>query len=186
MNELSYPQTDAVVIPFAPDYSITPCGTVRRVKRDARNRQPKALKGSVAKNGYRMICLTINGIERHMLLHRVVARVFLGEPPEDKPFACHKDGDKSHNHAANLRWDDAFGNMADKVKHGTLQCGERNGNAALTGEAIREILSTPYRYGIWAELARKFGVTKSAITSVRKGRSWSYAAQALEPPPEAR
>ena len=173
MADAIYSDDEAVVIPFAPDYSITPAGVVTRIVVNKRGHRPRELKGSLAKNGYRMVCLTIDGEEKHFLLHRLIALVFLGNPPADKPLACHNDGDKTHNHLRNIRWDDSYGNMADKIVHGTLQSRGRNGNAVLTDEAIAHIRATPYRYGVLAQLARQYGVTKSTISKVRLGQSWN-------------
>ncbi|PWC05932.1 hypothetical protein DCE94_03770 [Agromyces badenianii] len=50
-------------------------------------------------------------------VHRAVAEAFHG--PALGRFACHRNGVPSDNRASNIRWDDASGNMADTLAHGT-------------------------------------------------------------------
>lgn len=50
-------------------------------------------------------------------VHRLVAYAFHGAPPEGKPYACHKDGDRRNNAAENLYWGDADDNAQDAQRH---------------------------------------------------------------------
>jgi hypothetical protein len=54
--------------------------------------------------------------------------------------------------------------------------GERQGVAKLTADAVREIRSTPIRWGTQTKLARKFGVSQACIWNVVCGRSWTKVA----------
>lgn len=50
-------------------------------------------------NGYHMVV-----VGSSVLLHRVVAWTFLGEPEPDQTDVDHIDGNKDNNHPSNLRW----------------------------------------------------------------------------------
>lgn len=52
--------------------------------------------------------------------------------------------------------------------------GERNGRAKLTADQVREILRDPRGY---RATARTYGVHRSHIARIRKGRSWASVAR---------
>lgn len=52
--------------------------------------------------------------------------------------------------------------------------GEQNGRAKLTAEQVREILRDPRGY---RSTARTYGVHRSHIARIRKGRSWASVAR---------
>ena len=78
-------------------YQISNYGNVRSLKKDA-----FLMKGAYLK-GYKIISLWKNGIGKMFRVHRLVAAAFIPNP-ENKPCIDHIDGDKSNNHADNLRW----------------------------------------------------------------------------------
>jgi len=64
-------------------------------------------------------------------------------------------------------------NMQDKAAKGrcNLPNGENNPMAKLTEDNVREIREK-YVWGVGVHLARKFGVHRSIITDVVKGKTW--------------
>jgi hypothetical protein len=82
-------------------------------------RSNKVLKPNVKpKNGYRVVCLQYPGHRKYHLVHRLVLRAFVGEPPEGWD-ACHNNGNSSDNRLENLRWGTRSENILDEVRHGT-------------------------------------------------------------------
>lgn len=73
----------------------TPIG-VRYVKEKIRN-------GIVGKRGYVTITLCVNGKQKTVPVHRLVAKAFIPNP-ENKIDVDHIDGDSTNNHVDNLRW----------------------------------------------------------------------------------
>lgn len=67
-------------------------------------------------------------------------------------------------------------NVADREAKGRRHAprGEAHPRARLTIDQVREILATPDERP--CVLGRRYGVDSSAITSIRKGRSWRHAA----------
>lgn len=75
----------------------------------------KYLKGSIKRNEYRCVQLTINGKSISCSVHRLVAEAFL-ENPLNLPVVHHKDGDKKNNNVSNLEWVSYKDNSLEKFK----------------------------------------------------------------------
>ena len=54
--------------------------------------------------GYKVGVFYIDGKAKKIKLHRLVAKLFLGDAPEGKPLINHIDGNKQNNHVSNLEW----------------------------------------------------------------------------------
>ncbi len=54
--------------------------------------------------GYRVGTFYIEGKVKKIKIHRLVAKLFLGEAPKGKPLINHIDGNKLNNHVSNLEW----------------------------------------------------------------------------------
>ena len=82
------------VINDFPNYEISNFGNIRN--------KTKLLKIVPNKQGYNIVVLC-NGIRKTINVHRLVAAAFVPNP-ENKPCVDHIDGDRTNNHADNLRW----------------------------------------------------------------------------------
>lgn len=98
-----------------------------------------------------------------------------GEPPTPAHECAHSCGNGCEYGCVNprhLRWATAVENQADRLIHGTDMRGEKHNGVVLTRDdvrAIRERLRTgESQYSI----ARSFSVSRSAIASIWRGRSW--------------
>lgn len=80
-----------------PDYQISNLGNVRS------NKTKKTLKPHVTKQGYCIVNLYNNGIDKHFKVHRLVALHFI-ENKLNKKTINHKDGNKLNNNIDNLEW----------------------------------------------------------------------------------
>lgn len=71
----------------------------------------------VTRHGYRNLKLrNDDGKQVTWLVHALVLTVFACPRPAGM-FACHIDGNRLNNHAANLRWDTPRANSLDRVRH---------------------------------------------------------------------
>ena len=78
------------------DYSVSEEGEVRK---DTTN---YILKQS-SQQDYNFVTLFINGKQKRMRVHRLVAEAFIPNP-ENKPYVNHIDGNRSNNQVENLEW----------------------------------------------------------------------------------
>lgn len=107
--------------------------------------------------------------------HRLMCKLVHGDPPSINHQAAHSCG-KGHEGCLNpmhLRWDTPSGNLADRVQHGTINRGRKNGRNILSEDSVRDIISLkgiiPQR-----KLAAIYGVSKGAIGSIHSGANWAW------------
>ena len=67
------------------------------------SRSGKPLIGGIDKKGYKRVCISDNGSQFTLKVHRVIAEKFIPNP-ENKPQVNHKDGNKLNNCVDNLEW----------------------------------------------------------------------------------
>lgn len=113
-------------------YEVSNLGNVQSVARKVRatnrviNYRTRPIRTNIDSSGYHQVCLCNHGVRTTVLVHRLVAASFIGEPPPGTE-VCHENGDKGDNRVENLRWDTRSGNTRDKLRHGTHNWLESNG-----------------------------------------------------------
>lgn len=65
------------------------------------------LKGKITKDGYIEYCLSINGVKKSFVGHRLVYQTFMNVKLSKKDIINHKDGNKLNNQLSNLELVDA-------------------------------------------------------------------------------
>ena len=147
-----------------PNYQVSNLGNARSYIRG----KPRILKPRLSK-GYYSFHGWADGKEKNIRLHRAVCIAFHGLPPSESHVAAHNDGNPLNNNANNLRWATPTENVHDRVKHGRPYTGSDNPNATLTPQDVLRILESADSL---SKLAKKFGVSKTQISRIRRGRSW--------------
>lgn len=100
-------------IPGFSRYEISDNGQVKRL--------PSILKQTRKPSGHLQVTVyNDHGKQWTAGTHQLVARAFLGDPLDGKPYACHIDGDPANNQPGNLYWGSAADNAADAVRHASL------------------------------------------------------------------
>lgn len=100
---------------FNTNYSISDDGLVRN---DLTNR----LLSQSTQQDYKHVTLNIDGKQKRMRVHRLVAELFI-DNPENKPYVNHKDGNRSNNKVDNLEWVTPSENTQHAVKIGIFKSG---------------------------------------------------------------
>lgn len=122
---------------------------------------------------YLQVSLRQNGRTVNRLVHRLVLETFIGPCPEGCEVRHFPDRDRCNNFVTNLRWGTAAQNADDRGRDGNTAYGTKNGNSQLGVEAVREIrLATGY--GVVTALAKKHGVSRQTIISIRDYKTWRH------------
>jgi len=98
------------VIPECPTYEVSNLGRVKCTR--------GIVTPSISNKGYLRFRGEAKGKGFNFHLHRVVCKLFHGEPPEDKPFALHKNHIKVDCRESNLYWGSHQDNMNDRNNAG--------------------------------------------------------------------
>lgn len=80
----------------------------------------RLLKAAVMNKGYMLVTLWKDNEQTSMLVHRIVAQVFLPNPA-NLPQVNHKDTNKMNNYVSNLEWATCQQNIVHAVKMGTFK-----------------------------------------------------------------
>lgn len=157
-------------IAIAPDYSVSNTG---RVRRDCGYhwRPGRYLKGRPLPRGYLRVYLHADGKAIDSLVHRLVARAFIGE--SDKAIN-HIDGNKENNAATNLEYCTNKENTAHAIKIGTYPLGERNYNSKLDRWKV-QLIREAHRMGVpCKDVARKWGICEGNVYAIWKRKTWKH------------
>lgn len=109
-----------------------------------------------------------------VLVHRRILELTLGRKLGRLEFACHTCDVRSCINPRHLYVGSSKDNARDRAARNYNMRGERMHGAKLTTEAVLEIRAAPRGWGLDLPLARKFGVSQSAINHARSGRRWRH------------
>ena len=157
-------------------YEVSDLGRIRGVSRldtRGRRRAGKLLTNARMNGRYMRVRLRARGCTEDLFVHRLVLEAFVGPRPSGMQ-ACHNDGDRRNNSLANLRWDTARNNSRDKIRHGTIARGERNGFARLTESRVHCMRSL-VALGVGPKvLSEAFGICTNHVRSVVRRQLWAW------------
>lgn len=93
--------------------------------------------------------------------------------PEDK-LVCHTCDNPLCVRPEHLFLGTTEENISDKINKNRQAKGSKNGSAKLTENQVKQIKIDleNYSYGLKVRLAKKYGVSKSAITLISKNKNW--------------
>lgn len=165
------------VVGYEKNYSVSSLGRVRRELMEC-----NAVKGKIkAQNigrrmgSYPTVGLCLNGRNKTMAVHRLVAEAFLGRLPSGMN-TNHIDGDKANSRLDNLEYVTISENHKHAARLGLRRVGERHPSAKLKAADIPEIFKLHSQGVRKSKIAARYRVTAQSIGAVIAGRSWKYVA----------
>ena len=129
---------------YAP-YFISSCGRIFSVNNNSADKKykgAKELKTRIRKDGYRDIRITYNSKKYTLLLHVLVAQVFVkNDRPKKYSVVNHLDGDKDNNLYLNLEWTTHSENTLHALRNGLFNHakGEQVGTSIYSEDQIIEV-----------------------------------------------
>lgn len=135
--------------------------------------------------GYAIVGLKLKGVERGLLVHRLVALAWVtNDEPESKREVNHLDGVKLHNSAENLEWSTRRQNLIHAVRTGLRRksAGEMasvsalgKSTRALTLEQASDVRRRLSNGEFRTDLAANFKVSRSTIADIASGKRYREA-----------
>lgn len=135
----------------------------------------RILKPNPIKGGYYQFKFTVLGVEKNLLLHRIVCEAFNGPAPADKPHVNHIDTNKDNNSYLNLEWVSFQENMSHAALHGLRPRGSGNHMHKIEEAEVLEICDLIDKGEMSNnDIADKYGVNHRTISSIKYGKSWNW------------
>jgi hypothetical protein len=141
---------------FDNQYSVTDTGIVYYLKRKI-----KELIDKITKSGYREVVFNHKGKNEYLLVHRLVATLFI-ENTNNTKTVNHKDGNKLNNSVSNLEWLTCQENLKHARDNGMLK-------TKITKEIAEKIYSD---IGGVRFLAKKYNIGKTQVGYIKQGKRW--------------
>lgn len=157
---------------FSDDISkgqILKCGTVKGYKIF----RFKVLRGQTA-------------VYKHLLIHKLVATVFLPDNSDKQIYVLHLDYDKSNNCVDNLQWATKKQMIGHREKNPSVvrghlrtierkrQLGKGQKLTATKVQFIKKKLFDPNYKTRMKILARQFGISEMTLSRIRTGENWGH------------
>ncbi len=152
-------------------YKVSRHGEVKSVDREIIRSDGKikhfksvVLKQFKNNNGYLLVVLSKNGVEKQYLVHRLVAEAFIPNP-HNLPQVNHKDENKLNNCVDNLEWMDAKtnSNYGTGIERRITKISKAVLQFTITGDYVAEYKST-------REAQRKTGIDHGDIGKCCNGK----------------
>lgn len=156
-------------------YQASNKGQIRSLDKDVWNghayyRVPgRILRPKTKNTRYKQLVLRKNNKAKTFTVHKLVCLTFNGDKRCGGSIVCHKDGDSFNNCAENLYWATHKKNSQDMIEHGNSRQGKKARHVKLTEKEVLEIFHSDNSQEF---LAKKYNVTRGAISSIKIGRGW--------------
>lgn len=147
------------------------------------------LHGTVA-DGYRLLRYKIkeNGKTKykHLLIYKLVAKLFLPEPEENQVHVIHLDRTKDNDDVKNLKWvtrpemlkhsydtnPTVIQNRKKLLEHNLKSDGKKLTITKVM--LIKKLLAKPNQKTRLKMIAKQFGVSEMQIRRIKSGENWGY------------
>lgn len=162
-----------------PGYRVGDDGTVWTCKTPGRGSKPigpwKILRQGTHPSGHKIVTLHKDNKPTSRYVHQLVLEAFVGPRPKGRVARHFPDANPANNRLENLQWGTwSQNNGCDKIASGTTNRGERCGSAKLNSNQVRQIKRRLEAGDSFAEIAKDYPVTRSAIEGIAKGRTWRH------------
>jgi len=117
------------------------------------------------RNGYYMVSLYKNDVEKKCSVSRLVAIAFISNP-ENKRTVNHIDGNKTNNNVSNLEWATQSENIINAYKNGLMKAPPKHKNLTFFGKHHTEETKTKIRESVRKARKNKFWSSQRRMSDV--------------------
>ena len=121
-----------------------------------------------------IVTLSRNNVQRRACVPQLVLEAFHGRRPSLHHESRHLDCDVSNNRSVNLAWGTRAENHADTLRLDHVLRGERNRQAKLTDEQVRQIRDLRIRGISGPKIAARFGISPDTVYAIAKREAWTH------------
>lgn len=150
----------------------------------------KLLKGSLIQ-GYPSLKCRIEGKEKTLYVHKLVAQYFLKRKDATEIYVIHKDFNKKNNKVENLAWADKDAMFAHQQKNPTVikarekqsKYKPQSGHKLTSTDVIRikKKIWNPKRKTRLKLIASQFDISEMQLYRIKSGENWSHIRVPNEP-----
>lgn len=149
-------------------YQVSNMGRVKSVGRIVYDKsgRTRKLKGRILKprtqrNGYKLAVLSRDNKIENMLVHRLVATVFIGKHSQEMQYVNHKNFNRADNRAQNLEWC----TQKENIQHARI-----NGRFPKDKRCKAVVCSNGETYESIGSAAKTLGINRANLQMVLKGQ----------------
>lgn len=138
----------------------------------------ECIKWPFARGGKGYGYMRVNGV--HQVVHRYICKLANGEPPSEIHEASHTCGNGFEGCVSkrHLLWKTPKENAADKIIHGTVNNGERNGASKLNRQQVLQIYGLKGKQSQRA-VADQYGISGAQVRLIQLGKKWGWLTQGI-------
>ena len=132
--------------------------------------------------GYIQVCISIDKIRKHHMVHRLVVETFL-ENVDDKPCVNHKNSIRHDNRLSNLEWCTSAENNqhAFDFGFGNAKSGEDNHLSKITENQVKKIYTLSKKGDILQkDISLMFGISRQNVSSIKLKKAWKKVTDKLD------
>ncbi len=155
-------------------YHISSYGRIKSVDRITETE--KLLKGSMSRNGFKMLNVRFDdGTRGGKYVHKMVAESFIKVPTEKHKIVIHRDFEKTNNKVGNLKWATQEQWKKHLLKNPNFLAARKNQKHKLS-EADVVMIKRMLARGKQKRktIARKFDVSVTQIKRIETGENWAH------------
>jgi hypothetical protein len=154
-------------------YEVSDFGRLRRAASGLSTYVGRLLNPRIVRSGYLQAILSREGYQKFHYVHILVARAFLGEPPDGMQ-TNHCDGIKTHVWLTNLEYLTAPANIQHAIESGLRKPfkGTHNPKVKLTSTDVLAIRAAKDK--TTKELSQHYQVCTVTIRDILSGRNWTH------------
>ena len=163
------------IVPWFKTYSVSHTGHVYSLPGPHRRKgKRRMIGGTNSPGGHVFVRFSRGNRTQKNYVHRLVAKLFVGDQPSPQHEVRHLDGNPQNNHVRNIRWGTRLENINDAKRHGTYYSGIEK-TSKLDRKKARDIKGL-LAVGVPApEIAQLYGVHPTTICDIKSRGAWATA-----------